>query len=268
MVDAEVKCPRELCSTCPLLENLKETVEQLVSKVHVMEGEFSSLMTDLGKAAHDMHEPLRTIKFYIDDLLRDVNANEDRLCLPADDLKLLKAIKSKAAYLSEMIEDISDIFKMSDMRGSNGSKETFNLKDAIMAARDNLSAMISEVNGTVLVSGKFPSITSRRLKWIRVFQNLISNSMKYNVSEKPNVKVSFSDGKIFIEDNGIGIPPDKKDKIFDLFVRLADREDMSNGTGAGLYMVDHFLTLERCSIHVDSDGETGSVFVIDIASLL
>lgn len=259
---------REVCAECPLLENLKESVELLVAKVHIMEGEFSSLMNDLGKAAHDMHEPLRTIRFHVDDLLLDVVENEDTITLPKDDLKLIRVIKEKAAFLSEMIEDVTDIFKMSDIRGSREDVEEFDLKDAILEAKDNLSATLSKVNGTVSLSGKFPRITSRRIKWIRVFQNLISNSVRYNRSKKPRAKIWFSDNSIHIEDNGIGIPEDKKDKIFKLFVRLPDREDMAEGTGAGLYMVEHFLTLEGCSITVESDGKSGSLFIIDITSLL
>jgi signal transduction histidine kinase len=103
------------------------------------------------------------------------------------------------------------------------------------------------------------------LRWVRIFQNLISNGILYNNSDIPTVKIYYEGNNIYIEDNGIGIPEDKQKTIFELFMRLSDRSTMAVGTGAGLYMCKKFVQMDRADIRVHhSEIDKGTTFIINL----
>ena len=102
----------------------------------------------------------------------------------------------------------------------------------------------------------------------RVMLNLLSNSIKFSSkggeilvtlkAQKKNVKIS-------VKDNGVGIPKDKQEEIFDAFTRV-DRSftRMAEGTGIGLSVVGAFVRLHGGNVYVNSEYGVGSEFIIEI----
>lgn len=97
--------------------------------------------------------------------------------------------------------------------------------------------------------------------------NLVENAAKYS-SDDPKIHIRiFADDKLhmYISDNGIGIPVKERKRIFEKFYRVGTENiRRSDGTGLGLYLVDHLIKLNGGSINIKENKPTGSVFHISI----
>jgi len=125
-----------------------------------------------------------------------------------------------------------------------------------------LDAPIKESGGTVEI-GELPVVVADRGALRQVFQNLISNALKFNESGAPHVEVSASrtdDGWTFaVADNGIGIDPERADRIFLMFQRLHARDEYS-GTGIGLAICKRVVERHGGRIWCEPRAEGGTVF--------
>ncbi len=101
-----------------------------------------------------------------------------------------------------------------------------------------------------------------------LLMNLLTNAVKYNHAEPPEIKISFEvRGKklyIYLKDNGIGIDKSERKKIFRKFYQVGRSEDMTaRGSGLGLYLVEHIAKIHKSKIEVSSPGPgKGSTFTL------
>ena len=100
-----------------------------------------------------------------------------------------------------------------------------------------------------------PTVFANPNQMMQVFQNLITNAIKFRGEESPEIKISVLKGKtewkFSISDNGIGIKPKHQKQIFDVFKRLHTREEYP-GTGIGLSIVKKIITHHGGQIWVES----------------
>ena len=105
---------------------------------------------------------------------------------------------------------------------------------------------------------------------IRLFTNLISNSIKYG-KENGNILVQLQEENglitLLFEDNGIGIPKESLDKIWDRFYQVETSRANSQGFGLGLFMVRRIVQLHKGTIEVSSSFGEGTRFVITLPKL-
>jgi light-regulated signal transduction histidine kinase (bacteriophytochrome) len=108
-----------------------------------------------------------------------------------------------------------------------------------------------------------PCVQGDRTQLTQLFQNLLANAIKFRGQQSPRIDVSCEKRDqqwVFaVRDNGIGIPPEKFDRIFHLFCRLHAREEYP-GTGIGLALSRKIVTRHGGRIWVDSKPGEGSVF--------
>ena len=103
-----------------------------------------------------------------------------------------------------------------------------------------------------------------------IVANLVSNAVKYNTSENPRIEIGAQtepDGRttFWVGDNGIGIPAEKLDRIFDIMVRLHHRESaFREGSGLGLSIVKKMVDRHGGTIVVDSEPGKGSRFTVTL----
>ena len=102
---------------------------------------------------------------------------------------------------------------------------------------------------------------------LQVFQNLITNAIKFHGQKPPEINISSHKGEgewtFAIKDNGIGIKSEHQKQIFDVFKRLHTREEYL-GTGIGLSIVQKIITHHDRRIWVESEPGKGSVFYFTI----
>ena len=129
----------------------------------------------------------------------------------------------------------------------------------------NLQAAIAE-SGAVVTYDPLPTVVAEEILLMQLFQNLISNSIKYRGEETPRIHVSaerVAEGWLFaVRDNGIGIDPQDADRVFGLFKRLHGSE--IPGTGIGLAICKKVVERQGGRIWVESETGRGATFKFTI----
>ncbi len=130
----------------------------------------------------------------------------------------------------------------------------------------NLNAMIEET-GALVTHGELPTVMADQMQMVQLFQNLISNAIKYSKPEhQPKVHV-WAEQKpegwvVSVHDSGMGINPEYAERIFGLFKRLHGKE--IPGTGIGLTICRRIVEMHNGRIWVESEPGQGSRFCFTV----
>jgi light-regulated signal transduction histidine kinase (bacteriophytochrome) len=134
------------------------------------------------------------------------------------------------------------------------------LGDALDDALANLDTLVSET-GAAVAADSLPTIAGDRALLTAVFQNLISNAIKFRSYESPSIRIGCrqNDGTWLLDltDNGIGIEPRFAERVFVIFQRLHTKEAY-DGTGIGLAMCKKIVEFHGGRIWVDTDYRSGT----------
>jgi light-regulated signal transduction histidine kinase (bacteriophytochrome) len=205
-------------------------------------------------ASHDMQEPLRMVISYLD-LLNHKFGDE-----------LNPKAKEYMAFAvdgaDKMRELVNDLLAYSRVDSRPMKVEEVDLNKAIEEVVKDLHVAIRETNAEIIIE-QLPTITADRMRIKQVFQNLITNAIKFHKGEPPKVEISAqrlgSEWEFAVKDNGIGIDPAYQDKIFEMFQRLHTKEEYP-GTGIGLAIAKKIVERQGGRIWVDSEPGKGSTF--------
>ena len=208
--------------------------------------------------AHDLREPLRAISVYTQLLF----ANAE---LDVDQEQMAQFIIDGSGRMGAMVSDLLAFARA----GMAAPAVKLSLEDAVEHAMQNLALEIKESAAVVTVA-PLPEVFSDKVHLARVFQNLISNAIKYR-SERPlSIAISSqqqeNDYVIRVRDNGVGIAASYQTKIFRPFIRLASRQ--IPGTGLGLAVCKKAIEGLGGAIWVESDLGIGSTFAFSIPKLV
>lgn len=234
------------------IEDLKERSRKLTSSNRDLE-QFTSAV------AHDLRAPLRHITSFSDMLETKADA-----LTPEEVNEHAGIIAGSARNLSNMVAALLDYARIG-LREK--PMERCDLEKVLATARLNLSEEIAASDAIVVVSGKGHMKGNFELL-VSLFQNLISNSIKYRKPDVPpeitiEIVKSDDDGAtVSIADNGIGIDADFSRKIFQIFRRLHS-EDEYSGLGIGLTICRKIAELHSTEISLDTDYTGGSRFVLE-----
>ena len=205
-------------------------------------------------ASHDLQEPLRMVTSYCGLLQRRYKGRLDK-----DADEFIEFAVDGANRMSALVRDLLAYGQV----GSNGHKQTsIDCNAALERALVSLKSAIEENNARV-THGPLPTITANPTETEQLFQNLISNSIKFHGDDPPEIHVHAQreDGawQFAVRDNGMGIEPQYADKIFEVFQRLHRRKDYV-GTGVGLAICRRIVERNGGRIWFDSDPGKGSTF--------
>ena len=216
-------------------------------------------------ASHDLREPLRKIINYGDFLTKQLQPQ-----LKEKESDYLNRMVGASQHLDQLIEHILEFSKV----GIQSLKmDQVNLTSVIQEVNYYLELLIEKTQAKIKVTagsnGFKPTIEADWNQMYQLFQNMISNSLKYHKSDVPpeiNISMSRSDHNtinIHIEDNGIGFDESKTSKIFKPFERLHGRSEYE-GTGMGLSICQKIITRHGGKITVTSKLDEGSTFIITL----
>ena len=208
---------------------------------------------------HDLQEPLRMVVNYAQLLGQEyagqLDAAADTYISYSVEgaLRIEALLKALLAYW-EVTEREHDSVAPIDC-GAVLAKVQYNLQPAI------------EKSGAVITSDPLPTVVADESSLIQLFQNLISNSIKYKGEDIPRIHVSAesgADGWLFaVRDNGIGIDPQDADRVFGMFKRLHGEE--IPGTGIGLALCKRVVERQGGRIWVESEPGRGATFKFTIS---
>jgi PAS domain S-box-containing protein len=210
--------------------------------------------------SHDLREPLRMITSFLQ-LLERRYKNQ----LDADANEFIGYAVDGAKRLDAMIQDILIYSKIAKERNFT----YVNINNVLEQTYLNLRASIDE-NEAEITYDKLPTIVVDEKLMIQLFQNLISNAIKYHGNESPKIQISAkNEGNQWlfsVKDNGIGISKKHLKKIFTIFQRLHTNEEYE-GTGIGLAIAQKIVHQHDGKIWVESEPGKGSTFYFTIPIL-
>ncbi|HEU5021350.1 MAG TPA: PAS domain S-box protein, partial [Bryobacteraceae bacterium] len=206
-------------------------------------------------ASHDLQEPLRNVKIFSELLSR---RHASRLDGEAHDF--LRNVTDSASRMEGLVRDLLAYTQTST---AGQAPDTVDSGQALEAAIANLASAIAET-GASIEHDPLPSVPAHAAQLQQLFQNLIGNAIKYHrPGIPPVVKVSAmrreSEWRFAIADNGIGIEPRYRGRIFGLFKRLHAQNEYP-GTGIGLALCLRIVERHHGKIWVESEPGQGSTF--------
>ncbi|CAA7617184.1 putative Nodulation protein V [Candidatus Terasakiella magnetica] len=214
-------------------------------------------------ASHDLREPLRMISSYMALLERRYGGKLD-----ADAIEFLSFAKDGAVRMDRLVQDLLEFSRIGRIAET---PSPVTIDKVVQTVLRSLSLAIEECGAQIHVTPHLPEILCRSSEITRLFQNLITNALKYrDATRRPEITISASaqdGGWLFsISDNGIGIDPDYSDRIFGIFQRLHTREKYE-GTGIGLAICKKIVEHHGGHIWVESQPGHGSTFHFTLSAL-
>lgn len=209
-------------------------------------------------ASHDLKEPLRMVSSYC-----DLIASRYTDKLDESGQKFIYYATDGAKRMQTLIDDLLLYSRVG--RGGE-TVEPVALEPVVDDVMEMISGTIRE-SGAVVNVGDLPVVNGFRSELARLFQNLIGNAIKFR-SDAPlrvDIRGTSEDGKatVTVSDNGIGIAPEYREKIFGVFQRLHSR-DKYEGTGIGLAICEKIVEQMGGEIRVEANEGGGSDFVFTV----
>ena len=209
-------------------------------------------------ASHDLQEPLRMVSGYLQLLQMRYKDQLDK-----DANEFISFAVDGASRMKEMIIDLLAYSRV----GTKGRifKPT-NAEQVLQQVLATLQITI-EKNEAIVTHDPLPTVTADESQLAQIFQNLISNGIKFHGDEAPRVHVSAKpverDWVFSVHDNGIGIDSKYFDRIFTIFERLHG-QGRYPGTGIGLSICKKIIARHNGRIWLESELGQGTTFYFSI----
>lgn len=256
------------------IEDLKTAQETILRRTDELARSNEELKQFAYIASHDLQEPLRMIASYLQLIERRYKGKLDK-----DANEFIAFAVEGATRLQEMIIGLLAYSRVGTQWKPFKEIDTAEVLGKAIA---NLKVSIEE-SGALVTTDNLPIVKGDDIQLIQLFQNLISNAIKFRGSEAPRVHVSVltiadfrsrtsdsgsairmpqsesKDGWIFsVTDNGLGISPEYRDRIFNIFQRLHGRE--YPGVGIGLSICRRIIERHGGHIWFESEAGKGTTF--------
>ena len=208
--------------------------------------------------SHELKSPLHTISGCAELLANGIVKPED---VP----HFLSQIRSEAKRMIALIEDIIKLSHL-DEGAEDMQREDVDLLAVARRQADNLSQAAESAQVSLSVSGESAVVNGIPQLLDAIVHNLSENAIKYNRPGgfvKVNVRREGGSALLTVEDNGIGIPPEQQERIFERFYRVDKSHSKEvGGTGLGLSIVKHAAALHNAKINVVSAPGKGTVITV------
>ncbi len=230
---------------------------QRQKKLTEIKNEFISNIT------HELKTPIATVGVAIE-ALRNFNAIND----PQRTKEYLDISQNELHRLSLLVDKVLKL-SMFEKREIDLKFETLDLKGVVDEVVSSMKLQIEKHHANVSVSAEGDtSLQGDRLHLLSVVFNLLDNALKYgngNIAVKFDLKEKGNDVELSVADNGIGISPEYKDKVFEKFFRVPlGNTHNTKGYGLGLSYVAHVIQKHKGKIEVESQPGLGSKFIITL----
>lgn len=249
--------------------NLQKAQDDLKSqnkKLEVLNNELKLKNTHIEEftfiVTHDLRGPLNNINLIANEL-----EQQHAVSNYSNFSSYLKHLQGSSTRLTNLVEGL---LKYAEIGNSSGM-EPVNITEILQLVLDDLSEKIKETSATINY-GDLPTLIARPSDIRMLFQNLVHNALKFKTStNNPVITITAEKRKndylFSVADNGIGIPAEQLEKVFNAFHKLHNQSKFE-GSGIGLYgskkIVDHHLG----KIWVTSEENKGSTFYFTISTNL
>jgi len=237
-------------------EELESSQQQMSFQTNELKRSNSDLEQFAYIISHDLKAPVRNISSFMNLL-----ANKHGASLNPEAREFVEYSRNGAKRMERLIDDVLSYCRI----GTNLPNPTpVNLNDVVSTIRFELAEKLRAVHGAVIISKELPVINNVHSSLMyHVLQNLITNGVKFNKSEKPEINVYWTNSLNYytfsVHDNGIGISKEYSATIFQMFKRLHN-ENEYDGTGIGLAICKKIVEYYNGEIWFESEAEKGTTF--------
>ena len=237
-----------------LRDERKRAQDELAEKVNELARSNQELEQFAYVASHDLQEPLRMVAAYTELLAEryggKLDAQADRyIHYAADGARRMQTL-------------IQDLLAFSRVGRQQAEFAAVNFEEVVDLAIANLQTVIAESQAIIKREG-LPRVAAVQSLMVQVFQNLISNAIKFRGNSTPCVEIaaerSSRQWTFSVADNGIGIAPEHREEVFAIFKRLHTRQEYP-GNGIGLALCRKIIERHGGNIWVTSEPGKGSIF--------
>lgn len=209
--------------------------------------------------SHDLQDPLQLARRYADILTEDFEQE-----LGDSGSKVLDHLQFNLTRTQEMLDELLDF---SRLQRATPQREPVDLNDLLDEVIALYRVTLDDIGANVTKQHELPVLNVDRRQFQRVFQNLIGNAIKFRGEHPLQITVRAQrvrdEWRIGIKDNGIGIAEDDSKRIFDMFERAVDSDELP-GNGMGLAICKRIIHNHRGKIWVRSSLGSGSVFIFSV----
>lgn len=250
---------------------IKEAQLEVEQTVHALRRSNAYLQDFAHVASHDLKEPLRKILTFIDRLKTSIGAQ-----LNEKELLYFDRIQYSSQRMLRLVDDILELSKVNEDATSD---VLVDLNEQVQLVLSDLELAIEEKHARIEVKNKLPLITGNKRQLQQLFQNILSNSLKYSKNDvAPEITVSSKiikgrDAATFtlpehsekdfylieVTDNGIGFQQQYAERIFDMLQRLHAKSEYS-GTGIGLSIARKVVENHKGYIWAEGEPGKGAAF--------
>ncbi len=213
-------------------------------------------------ASHDLQEPLRMIMGHIDVIRRRLEGQLDE---PTQ-----QSLEFAVDGAKRMQSLIQDLLAYSRVNRAGPELRATDMNQVFIVAMGNLKVAVEEAHA-VIHAAPLPTIQAENTQMVQLIQNLLGNAIKYSAPGRPpEIDVGASQEKdgwrFWVTDNGIGIAPEHRERVFMIFQRLHTREEYP-GTGIGLAICKKIVERHGGRIWVESGSDKGATFCFVIPNV-
>ncbi|MBF0334346.1 MAG: PAS domain S-box protein [Alphaproteobacteria bacterium] len=236
---------------------LEEANRRLHEQAKALKRSNADLESYAWLASHDLREPLRMVTNYVAMIERRLGPNIN------DDMRdYIGFAIDGAKRMNDLIQSLLEYARVGQ---AETDVEQVALASAIAESVHFLTPAITESHATLTVADDLPTVAGVRGDLVRLFQNLIGNAIKYRAAGRdPLIAVSARRTSpefwtVSVADNGIGIDPQYRERVFGIFQRLHARSEYE-GTGIGLAVCKKIVERAGGDIWLDSTPGEGTTF--------
>lgn len=258
-VKQEIKQKEDIAKLAKELEHANEHLEELDK----LKDNFMSM------ASHELNTPIAAISGYLSMILEEGMGGE----IPEKARMYLDSVYKSSKRLAALVRDLLNVSRIESNR--------VHLIYVEAQMEELLDQAIMEVGSKVKEAGHelvferpnqaLPKTWIDRDRIMEVIVNLLGNAIKYTESSGKIVVRAIIAGnqiQVSVQDNGKGIPPEKKDRVFQKFTQVDVLKDEVKGTGLGMYISKNLVELHKGKIWFKSEGEgKGSIFYFTVPIL-
>lgn len=208
-------------------------------------------------ASHDLKAPISNIEGLINLVARKVDKNAPQV------ESIFSMINTCITRFQDTIQDLTNVTLI--QKNQEAEASLIDVNPIIKEVKSLIRGMIVSSDAQIIIeTDGCPQIRFSRTNFRSIIYNLMSNAIKYHSPERrPLIRISIEkiedEVLLKVEDNGLGFPADKKEKIFTMFKRLHKHVE---GTGMGLFIVKRIVDNSGGRVEVESNPASGTTFSI------
>lgn len=206
-------------------------------------------------ATHDLREPLRSTRFFLDKCIDRVAGHSDPTLT-----KHLERVRRAHDRMDQLLHGLREWLRLQTQALELAPVD---VGVAVEEVLDNLARLCAERGVQLAVPDEWPIVEANAPLLRSVFENLVSNAVRFSPDGAPVISLGWrSEGRMIrfhVSDQGIGIDPAYHDQVFGMFKRLESRRRFE-GTGAGLAISQKIVQRHGGQIGVESERGEGATF--------